>query len=86
MNDKLEGFQKDQYIIDTAVTQLRALVQEREMRRGRPFYDSEPIMKQSLTVLVHSVERCMQNMEFELSQRQDRIDQVMRSITWIMYC
>ena len=76
MNERLECFQKDQYIIDTAVTQLRALLQEREIRRGRPFYDSEPITKQSLTVLVHSAERCLQNMEYELNQRQDRLDQV----------
>ena len=86
MNDKLEHFQKDKYIIDTAVSQIRDVLHERENKRGRVFYENEPISKQSITMLVHSIERAFHDVDFDVNHRQDKIDQVYNylAITFII--
>ena len=79
---KLETLQKDQYASDTLVAQLRSLILDREHKRGRPFYDSEPVTRQSTTMLVHSLERCVQDLESESDSRQQRIREV-NTLPWL---
>ena len=76
LTDQLESLQKDKYIIDTSVGQIRDVMLERESKRGRVFYENEPIQRQSITMLVHSIERAFQDADYDVTQRQDKIDQV----------
>ena len=76
MSEELECLRKDKYIIDTSVGGIRDVLLEREARRGRVFYENEPVQRQSITMLVHSIERAFHDVDHDVSQRQDKIDQV----------
>ena len=73
----MEGLQKQHYIYDMSVTQLRQIMAEWERRRGRQFFDSEPVPRQSVTMLVHTVERCLQEQDANVECSEDRIKQVL---------
>ena len=60
----------------TQVDLLRTVLRGAERRRGRSFYDSEPIDRQSSALLVHSLERCMDESEQERDSYTCRIEEV----------
>lgn len=82
MNAKMESLQKDKFIIDTSVAQIRDILVDRETKRGRVFYENEPVARQSITMLTHSIERALQDVDHDCNQRQDKIDQVELSLIY----
>lgn len=55
---------------------LRSVLRTAERRRGRSYYDSEPIDRQSSAMLVHSLERCLEEQEIERESQLSKIDEV----------
>ena len=76
MNDELESARKERVIVDAAVRQVRELLSTRESRRGRAFYDSEPVARQPITTLVRTLERAFHEADDDVSQQMERSDQV----------
>ena len=76
MNDELDAARKDRVIIDAAVRQVRELLLAREARRGRCFYDSEPVARQSITTLARTLERAFLEADDDVSQQMERADKV----------
>ena len=76
LNGKLESMQKEHYIYDNALTQLRAAMGERERRRGRPYFDNNAASSQTPTMLVHAAERALQEADADAECHKDRIKQV----------
>jgi len=65
--------------MDMSLNQLRSVLTEQEQRRGRAFYEGEPISSQNATMLVRVVEKCIQEMATELDLKNTTIMQVRRS-------
>ncbi len=76
MNAKTETLQRDQYVNDTLMAQIRSLILDREHKRGRPFYDSEPVTRQNVTMLAHSLERCIQELESDADKNHHKVNEV----------
>ena len=62
--------------METSFKQMKKLLGDVEKKRGRAFFDSEPIENQSSTMLVHTLERCLQDLEAEAELRQNKAKQV----------
>ena len=75
-NEKLDSLQREQCLVNSAVSQLRTTLSEREQQRGRPFYESEPVSKQNISMLVHTVERCLQELQAEVLLKSSRCNEV----------
>ena len=73
---KQESVQREHYVLDMSLDQLRSVLTEQEHRRGRAFYEGEPIQSQSATMLVRVVEKCIQEMAMELDQKNKTVMQV----------
>ena len=76
MNDKLELTQKDSYMNDGIVSQLRGLLRNQEVIRGKSYYDTEPINTQTTSMLMHTLERCFNELHAEILTAKERAAQV----------
>ena len=76
MNGKLEALQHDHYAMDALFAQVRTMILDREQKRGHPFYDRESTLKQTPSVLAHSLERCLQELEHEIKEKARKLSQV----------
>ena len=76
LNSKLETMQKEHYIYDNALSQLRAVLGERERRRGRPYFDTDSAASQTATMLAHAAERALQEADSDSELQKDKIRQV----------
>ena len=76
MNGKLEALQHEHFSMDALFAQVRTLILDREQKRGKPYYDKEPALKQQPSVLAHSLERCLQEMEYEISDKTRKLSEV----------
>ncbi|XP_062580525.1 uncharacterized protein LOC134242455, partial [Saccostrea cucullata] len=72
-NRKLESTSREKYLIDTALNQIRLILVDVERRRGKPYFESDPVTKQVPGMLVHTLERFVQEMNSELDQKKSRI-------------
>jgi hypothetical protein len=72
--------QQSNYVMETSVKQIKKLLEDVEKKRGRVFFESEPIENQSSTMLVHTVERCVQDLEAQAEMRQNKSKQVSGNI------
>jgi len=52
------------------------MLSDAETRRGRSFFDSEPAIKQPTGMLVHTLERCMQELHSEIDTKNLKILEV----------
>lgn len=68
--------QREQSVTSAAIGQLHATLAQRETKRGAPYYDSEPVSKQTVAMLVHTVERCLQELEAELMMKTAKCQEV----------
>ena len=73
---KLESHSQGNRLQDTALSSMRNLLAERERKRGKPFFDSDPVEGQTAAMLVHSLERCLQDVEHDLNLRTYRVNEV----------
>ena len=73
---KHDTVQRDHYVVDMSLNQLRSVISEQERRRGRPYYEGEPLQNQNITLLVRAIEKCVQELDTELQLKTARITQV----------
>ncbi|XP_021375786.1 coiled-coil domain-containing protein 158-like isoform X9 [Mizuhopecten yessoensis] len=71
---------RDKYLSDTALNQTRQILVDAERKRGRPFFDSDPASKQAPGMLVHTLERCMQEMSADITQKSQKIHELEKEI------
>ncbi|XP_033742332.1 coiled-coil domain-containing protein 158-like isoform X1 [Pecten maximus] len=64
---------RDKYLLDTSVNQIRQILVDAERKRGRPFFDSDPVTKQAPGMLVHTLERCLQEMSADITQKSQKM-------------
>ncbi|XP_074651409.1 coiled-coil domain-containing protein 158-like isoform X2 [Tubulanus polymorphus] len=80
----LDGYQQSQYVMDAAVKQLKMLLATMEAKRGKAYFDMEPLQNQNPTMLVHTLERCLQDYEVENDYGKNKIKHLeneLRSLT-----
>ena len=65
------------------VQQVRSLLLEQEQRRGQPFYEGEPIQRQSVSMLCHTLEKSIQRLEVEIEAKHHKNNDV--STDGLMY-
>lgn len=75
-NRRLESTNRDKYLIDTALNQIRLLLVDVERKRGKPYFESDPVSKQVPGMLVHTFERFVQEMNSDNDQKKSRISEV----------
>ncbi|XP_061189078.1 coiled-coil domain-containing protein 158-like isoform X2 [Saccostrea echinata] len=75
-NRKLESTSREKYLIDTALNQIRLILVDVERRRGKPYFESDPVTKQVPGMLVHTLERFVQEMNSELDLKKSRITEL----------
>ncbi|XP_052078619.1 coiled-coil domain-containing protein 158-like isoform X5 [Mytilus californianus] len=73
-NRKNEDNSRDKYLSETAINQIRILLGDVERKRGRNYFDSDPVSKQVPGMLVHTLERCLQELTSEAEDRKQRVD------------
>ena len=61
---------------DGVISQLRGLLRDQENIRGRVFYETEPINTQSTSMLLHTIERCLNELHAEILTSKERAAQV----------
>ena len=75
-NRRLESTNREKYLIDTALNQIRLLLVDVERKRGKPYFESDPVSKQVPGMLVHTFERFVQEMNSDLDQKKSRVTEV----------
>ena len=80
LTSKLEVSQRDQYAADTLAAQIRSMLLDQEHKRGRPYYEAETVQRQSSSLLAHSLERCIQELETKAEAKNQRLDEVIQII------
>ncbi|XP_076071056.1 uncharacterized protein LOC143042560 [Mytilus galloprovincialis] len=73
-NRKNEDNSRDKYLSETAINQIRILLGDVERKRGRNYFDSDPVSKQVPGMLVHTLERCLQELTSEAEDRKQKVD------------
>ncbi|XP_069129100.1 coiled-coil domain-containing protein 158-like isoform X3 [Argopecten irradians] len=71
---------RDKYLLDTSVNQIRQILVDAERKRGRPFFDADPVTKQAPGMLVHTLERCLQEMSADITQKSQKIHELEKEI------
>ncbi|XP_022320777.2 uncharacterized protein LOC111122998 isoform X3 [Crassostrea virginica] len=75
-NRRLESTNREKYLIDTALNQIRLLLVDVERKRGKPYFESDPVSKQVPGMLVHTFERFVQEMNSDLDQKKSRVTEL----------
>ncbi|XP_056011358.1 coiled-coil domain-containing protein 158-like isoform X2 [Ostrea edulis] len=75
-NRKLESVNREKYLIDTALNQIRLILGDVERKRGKPYFESDPVSKQVPGMLVHTFERFVQEMNSDFDQKKSRITEL----------
>ncbi|XP_052719956.1 coiled-coil domain-containing protein 158-like isoform X9 [Crassostrea angulata] len=75
-NRRLESTNREKYLIDTALNQIRLLLVDVERKRGKPYFESDPVSKQVPGMLVHTFERFVQEMNSDSDQKKSRISEL----------
>ncbi|VDI43714.1 Hypothetical predicted protein [Mytilus galloprovincialis] len=73
-NRKNEDNSRDKYLSETAINQIRILLGDVERKRGRNYFDADPVSKQVPGMLVHTLERCLQELTSEAEDRKQKVD------------
>ncbi|KAK3100547.1 hypothetical protein FSP39_021619 [Pinctada imbricata] len=75
-NRKGESSSREKYLSDTTLNQVRAVLTDVEKKRGRPFFDSDPVDRQVPGMLVHTLERCVQEFTTDNNQKKCKIEEL----------
>ena len=67
------------------MNQIRILLGDVERKRGRNYFESDPVSKQVPGMVVHTLERCLQEMGTELEEKKQRLDEVYISTIYITH-
>lgn len=73
---KSEDNSREKYLSETAINQIRLLLSDVERKRGRNYFDSDPVSKQVPGMLVHTLERCLQEMGGDLESKKQKVQEV----------
>lgn len=84
-NRRLESTNREKYLIDTALNQIRLLLVDVERKRGKPYFESDPVSKQVPGMLVHTFERFVQEMNSDSDQKKSRISEVFLKGFWLSW-
>ncbi|XP_071088207.1 coiled-coil domain-containing protein 158-like isoform X2 [Haliotis cracherodii] len=77
---KLEAVTHTSNIADTAITQIQTLLAEREKSRGKPFFESNFVSSQGPAMLIHTLERCLQDLDTELDTKRSKVIELQQDL------
>ncbi|XP_048240681.1 coiled-coil domain-containing protein 158-like isoform X2 [Haliotis rufescens] len=77
---KLEAVTHTSNIADTAITQIQTLLAEREKCRGKPFFESNFVSSQGPAMLIHTLERCLQDLDTELDTKRSKVIELQQDL------
>ncbi|XP_059157866.1 coiled-coil domain-containing protein 158-like [Physella acuta] len=73
---KFESCHQSNYINETALTQIRSILMDREKRQGRLYFEADPVSGQSINMLVHTLERCLQDLDHDITLKSFKITEL----------
>ncbi|XP_046576273.1 LOW QUALITY PROTEIN: coiled-coil domain-containing protein 158-like [Haliotis rubra] len=79
-NKKLEAISHTSHIANTTITQIQTLLAEREKCRGKPFFESNFVSSQGPAMLIHTLERCLQELDTELDAKRKKVNEVQQDL------
>ncbi|XP_067664137.1 coiled-coil domain-containing protein 158-like [Haliotis asinina] len=79
-NKKLEAISHTSHIANTAITQIQTLLAEREKCRGKPFFESNFVSSQGPAMLIHTLERCLQELDTELDAKRKKVNELQQDL------
>ena len=74
---KSEGISRENFISETTISQIRHILIDAERRRGKPYFETDPASTQNPSMLVHTLERCMQEMIKDVEIRKSKVEEVL---------
>ncbi|CAH1777220.1 unnamed protein product, partial [Owenia fusiformis] len=76
MNTRMDVTQKEHYKLETMFDQIRTFLRSIESKRGRPYFENEPIDGQGSSMVLHILERCIHEFEGDLDTNRAKINQM----------
>lgn len=73
---KADGYSRENFVSETTLNQVRLILVDAERRRGKPYFESDPASSQSPSMLVHTLERCIQEMLKDLEIKKAKVEEV----------
>lgn len=73
---KSEGISRENFISETTIGQIRLILVDAERRRGKPYFETDPASGQNPSMLVHTLERCIQELIKDIEIRKSKIEEV----------
>ncbi|CAG5136859.1 unnamed protein product, partial [Candidula unifasciata] len=76
VSKKLDFYNQNDYEMEAALSQIRNILVEREKKRGQPYFEAEPATSQSATMLAHTFENCLQELDHLISVKTGRVSEL----------
>ncbi|KAL4230969.1 hypothetical protein ACF0H5_011342 [Mactra antiquata] len=81
VSKKADGYSRENFISETTLNQVRVILVDAERRRGKPYFESDPAGQQSPSMLVHTLERCIQELLKDLEIKKCKVDELEREMS-----
>lgn len=78
---KADGFSRENFLSETTLNQVRVILVEAERRRGKAYFESDPASQQSPAMLVHTLERCIQEMNKDTELNRSRVIELEKELS-----
>ncbi|CAL1538226.1 unnamed protein product [Lymnaea stagnalis] len=75
-SQKLDSHKHNSSMYETALSQVRSILIEREKRKGLAFFQSDLTNGQNVAVVVHTLERMLQDLEHEVNMKSIRVSEL----------
>lgn len=73
---KAENHSREKFVSETTLSQVRLILVDAERRRGRAYFETDPASAQAPSMLVHTLEQCVQEMIKDVEVKTARINEV----------
>ncbi|KAL3878348.1 hypothetical protein ACJMK2_030710, partial [Sinanodonta woodiana] len=77
---KADGYHRENYITETTINQMRLILADCERRRTKPYFDNDPVSAQNPSMLVHTLERCIQELTRDAEARKSRNEELEKEL------
>ncbi|XP_052796141.1 coiled-coil domain-containing protein 158-like isoform X1 [Mya arenaria] len=77
---KADAHSRENFVSETTLSQVRMILVDAERRRGRAYFESDPASQQAPAMLVHTLERCIQEMLKDLEIRKAKNEELDREV------
>ncbi|XP_045203592.2 trichohyalin-like isoform X4 [Mercenaria mercenaria] len=78
---KADGISRENFVSETTLNQVRIILVDAERRRGKPYFESDPASSQSPSMLVHTLERCIQELLKDIEIKKCKLNELEREVS-----